>query len=425
MNASVAGASPLRSMMAALADGTLSPTQAIENSLARIEVLEPLVRAWVEVDAAAARSQAREQELAGRTGTLWGVPFGVKDLFDVAGMPTRCGTALRGGERAAFDAAAVGLLRAAGGVVLGKTVTTEFGYFKPGPTRNPRDPGHTPGGSSSGSAAAVAAGMVPVALGTQTAGSLTRPASYCGVAGFVTPTGRIPTAGITGLSPSLDTVGILAAATGDLRIVWSALAGVAAEDAGSPATPRLAVWDGSGLGEISKDMDTALTAAAATLTRDGARCVPLADGGAVRDLAYRHGIVMAHEAALERAAEREQLNLLSQPLQDLLTDGARITPADREAALAAIDSAGRRLWESIEDCDAILGPAALSAAPEGLEATGSPVLSRPWQALGLPVITIPGLRDSNGLPLGLQLIGRKGREQQLFDIAEWIESRIS
>lgn len=421
----------LRELAEDLASEATTPSAVVEDALERIHAAEPDISAWVHVDAAGARSAARHLEASddlgttGSRGLLWGIPVGVKDLIDVEGLATACGSTLRGREPALNDADCVQLLREAGAVLMGKTVTTEFGYFAPGPTRNPANTAHTPGGSSSGSAAAVAAGTIPLALGTQTAGSLTRPASFCGVAGFVAPTGQFSMAGITGLSHSLDSLGFLARTVADLRFAWAALLGGSVESADDDGAPRLLLWDGSELGEVSTEMSAAVELAATAIGREGAECVEWSDPTVVQQLAAAHGTVMAFEAARERLAELNQLESLSVPLAELLTAGAETPEHDYEVAREAIAAGKRKVLAMLEPFDAILGPAALGAAPAGIEATGSPVLSRPWQALGLPVVTIPGFRDSQGMPLGLQLIGFPGREHRLFSIAEQIERAVA
>lgn len=402
------------------------PVDAVADTLDRIAATESDIRAWVTVDTDGAARQARElQRTVAKKGPLWGVPVAIKDLIDVDGLPTGCGSPLRGAEVAAADAGCVELLRAAGAVVIGKTVTTEFGYFAPGPTRNPVNTAHTPGGSSSGSAAAVAAGHVPLALGTQTAGSLTRPASYCGVAGFVSAKGQLPTRGITGLSPTLDSVGLLTRTVNDLKHAWEALSGLEPSDAAAPlGQVELLRWDGSQLGEISSHMAGALSTAASLLDRSDFHVSEWSHDTLVQRLTEQHSVVMAKEAAAERSGELEQLDRISPPLADLLTSGLSVTEAEYQEALEGIAAARCTVLGLFERFDAIVGPAALGAAPAGIHATGSPVLSRPWQALGLPVITIPGLNDAADMPLGLQLIGAPGREQRLFDIGARIEEAL-
>ncbi|MGX9882565.1 amidase [Streptomyces sp. NPDC002276] len=390
---------------------------AVEDALRRLERTEPEIHAWVRVDAEGARAAA----LRAPDGPLRGVPFGVKDIFDVAGLPTECGSPLRRGRIAVHDAWLVERLRLAGAVPLGKTVTTEFAYFQPGPTRNPHDPTHTPGGSSSGSAAAVAAGVVPLALGSQTAGSLTRPASFCGVAGYVPPVGAWPTTGITGLSETLDAPGLLASRVDELAVAVRAVDGSRSE---VPGAVRVLVWTGAELADIDPALLDALRNTVRALAADGAETDDLAGRVRTPELAETHATVMAYEAARSLAAEAEHPESLSRHLNDLLARG-RETPVDEyRAALAVRHEARTRILELLDHADVILGPAAPGPAPHGLGSTGTPVLSRPWQLLGLPVVTVPGHRDPHGMPLGLQLIGHPARVGRLLGIARRVEATV-
>ncbi|MFD3589825.1 amidase [Streptomyces sp. NPDC058683] len=390
----------------------------VEDALRRLERTEPDIRAWVRVDAEGARAAAERAP----DGPLRGLPFGVKDIIDVAGLPTECGSSLRRGRIAEHDAWLVDRLRKAGAVPLGKTVTTEFAYFQPGPTRNPHDVAHTPGGSSSGSAAAVAAGVVPLALGSQTAGSLTRPASFCGVAGYVAPVGAWPTTGITGLSPTLDAPGLLTEHVDDLAAAVEAVDGTRCE--GPDTAVRVLVWPGTELADVHPAMLDALQGTVRGLAAAGAATDELAGRVRTPELAETHATVMAYEAARSLAAEAEDPGSLSRHLNDLLARG-RDTPADEyRAALAVRHEARTRILELLDHADVILGPAAPGPAPHGLGATGTPVLSRPWQLLGLPVVTVPGHRDPDGMPLGLQLIGHPARVGRLLGIARHVEGTI-
>ncbi|MEU3770956.1 amidase [Amycolatopsis keratiniphila] len=391
----------LRELVQDLRLGRTTPEAAAKRALARIADTDSQLRAWVD----------RPDFLPGA-----GVPLGVKDIIDLAGVPTRCGSTLRAeAAPAASDAAIVTAWRAAGMAPLGKTVTTEFAFFAPGPTRNPAAPGHTPGGSSSGSAAAVASGQVPLALGSQTAGSVTRPASYCGVASLVMSHGRYPLTGVTGLSPSLDSHGVFAATAADLAIAWHALTDDPAQE---PRPPRILVWSADALDVVETPMRHALTQAARHLQEAGAIVEPFRDERLMAELTAAHPVVMAYEAARERAAELAVAERLSAPLAQLLRAGAATSADEYEAARATIADGAVRLAETF---DVVLGPAAPGAAPRGLEATGNPVLSRGWQALGLPVVALPGFTDTAGLPLGLQLVGRHGGENELLGHACWAE----
>ncbi|PKV93627.1 Asp-tRNA(Asn)/Glu-tRNA(Gln) amidotransferase A subunit family amidase [Amycolatopsis echigonensis] len=396
----------LRALVADLAAGRTTPEAAVAEARSRIAAAS--FNAWVS-----------SAYVPASAGPLGGVPLGVKDIIDLAGLPTRCGSVLRAdASPATVDASIVREWRRAGAVPIGKTVTTEFAFFAPGPTDNPAAPGHTPGGSSSGSAAAVAAGHVPLALGSQTAGSVTRPAAFCGVASLVMSRGRFPVDGVTGLSPSLDSHGMFTATVSDLALAWSALSGEPEVEA---SVPRLLVWSSP---DVSPAMEKALRTAVSQLRADGAVVDEFPDPALVAALTAAHPVVMAYEAARERSVELASADRLSDPLAQLLRTGAEMPRAEYEAALDVVTSGGSRLAEIVTGYDAVLTPAALGSAPSGLAATGDPVLSRPWQALGLPVIAVPGLRDAAGLPLGLQLVGSASGEAALLGTGRWVETAL-
>ncbi|MFF1418202.1 amidase [Streptomyces sp. NPDC058280] len=403
--------------MPSLTSAAQDPREAVDGALRRLSETEPDIRAWALVDAEGAR------EAAGHVtdGPLRGVSVGVKDVIDVAGLPTECGSALRRGRIASSDAWLVDRLRRAGAVMLGKTVTTEFAYFQPGPTRNPHNLAHTPGGSSSGSAAAVAAGVVPLALGSQTAGSLTRPASFCGVAGYVAPVGAWSTRGFTGLSPSLDAPGLITAGVTDLAAVVEAVDGTRAD---LPDGIRVLVWPGTELADIDPAMLDALDRTFRALTAAGAKANDLAGQVRTPELAETHATVMAYEAARSLAGEAEHPESLSTPLRELLERGHLTPEGEYRAALDTARTARARVLDLLTRVDVILAPAAPGPAPHGLDVTGTPVLSRPWQLLGLPVVTAPGHRDPHGMPLGLQLVGHPDRVARLLGIARHTEALI-
>jgi Asp-tRNA(Asn)/Glu-tRNA(Gln) amidotransferase A subunit family amidase len=408
----------LRALVEDLRTGVSRPAEALVQAEARITSTEPYIRAWVERFAPAPFD---------RRGPLAGVPLGVKDIIDVAGWPTRCGSSLRAGAApASADAAIVAAWRATGAVPIGKTVTTEFAFFFPGATRNPAALECTPGGSSSGSAAAVAAGQVPLAIGSQTAGSVTRPAAYCGVASLVLSHGRYPLDGITGLSPSLDSHGIYAAGTSDLALAWSALSGE--PDVGSKpgwlAPPRVLLWSAGPLGIVSEEMAAALECLEAVLTAQGAAVDAFPEESLIAEITEAHPVVMAYEAARTRAAELALSDCLSEPFAKLLRTGAATADADYRAAKELISRARQLLAPLLSSYDAILGPAAPGSAPAGLAATGDPALSRPWQSIGLPALAIPGLRNGSGLPLGVQAIAGAGAETQLLALGMWVEQAL-
>ncbi|UQB72312.1 amidase [Rhodococcus ruber] len=387
-----------------------------------IELREPELGAWVCLSSTIAE-QARAVDRDPGSAPLAGLSVGVKDLIDVAGMPTRGGSAVTSPNLVGTDAACVSRLRSLGAIVQGKTVTTEFGYFTPGPTRNPHALGHTPGGSSSGSAAAVAAGTVPLALGTQTAGSLTRPASYCGAAGMVLAHGTTDMSGITGLSESLDALGLLTRSVSDLRFVHNAFSGHGHSEVPAPEpVTRGLVWNAGALHPVEPPMPALLEHVPALLEEIGVKAEPLDWDDHVQTLSEDHVTVMSYEAARARAHEfDEHAGALSAPIRDLLENGRRIAGTEYSAALTRRDRS-RELLDAILASDPIIvGPAALGPAPLGLSATGSPILSRPWQLLGLPVVVVPGARTSAGLPLGLQIVGLPGHEDRLLAVGEKLE----
>jgi len=413
---------------------TTSARQAVQEALSRVDAAEAEVHAWVALsDHALDDADAVDRRAAAHPGTLplRGLVVGVKDIIDVAGLPTRCGSEpTTSPAPTASSAPCVRRLEDLGAVVLGKTVTTEYGYFAPGPTDNPAAPGHTPGGSSSGSAAAVAAGMVPLALGTQTAGSLTRPAAYCGVTGMVLAHGSTDTSGITGLSESLDSLGLVTRTVDDLAVVYEAFAGTpvrtdGASDVDSRTGPQVLLWRPRLADPLDPLMERALKLAATLLAGSGVSAAPLEWDDHVRTLLADHPVIMAHEAARQRAALLDRPDDISAPLRDLLSAGAAITPEEHHDARVRLDVSRADLGTLLAGGRVVLGPAALGPAPAGLAATGSPVLSRPWQALGLPVVTVPGLRSAHGLPLGLQVIGLPGEEAALFAVAARLESLVA
>lgn len=406
----------LRTTVNDLGAGRVTPDDVLARAYDRIATTEPTIRAWVELDDVAP---------AVGTGPLLGMPLGVKDIIDLAGFPTRCGSGLRADAApAAEDAAIVAAWREAGATPLGKTVTTEFAFFAPGPTRNPAAVDHTPGGSSSGSAAAVASGQMPLALGSQTAGSVTRPASYCGVASLVMSHGRFPVDGVVGLSPSLDSHGCYAATVDDLALAWSALTGEPDVGQERVAPPRLLLWTARALHELEPAMEAGLARAVRRLRALGATVELLPVEEVVADAAGAHVSVMRREAAHERAAELAVADQLSDPLAGLLRAGAATSVEEYETARAVVATARDRMLDLLADHDAVIGPAALGAAPAGLAATGDPLLSRPWQAMGLPTVAVPGLRDDHGLPLGLQVVGPAGGETRALAVGCWTERAL-
>jgi Asp-tRNA(Asn)/Glu-tRNA(Gln) amidotransferase A subunit family amidase len=391
----------------------LSSEELVSACLERIAEREPVVRAWAHLDPDAAITQARERDGQERRGPLHGLPVGVKDVIDTADMPTAYGSPIYAGQRPARDADCVAWLRGAGAVVLGKTVTTEFATYAPPATVNPLDPARTPGGSSSGSAAAVADGMVALALGTQTAGSVIRPASFCGIAGFKPAHGWRSTAGIKRLSERLDTLGLLARSVADTAL----LGGWAVPP---PREPRLAFartpwWDR--LEPAGRD---ALEQAAARLGAAEIELPPEFAG-----LAPAQETVMAFDVARNLEPEwREHRDELSDALRDYVERARAVEPADAEAAVALSDRGRAALPGVLAGFDALLVPGAFGEAPLRTEGhTGDPLLCRAWTLLGVPAISVPGMVGPAGMPIGVQLVGVD--EAALLGAAAWVEGVLS
>ncbi len=387
--------------------------------LERIASEDPRVQAWESLNAEGAMEQARAADAHPRA-PLYGLPVGVKDIIDTADFPTACGSPVYRDRRPVRDAACVTALRAAGAVILGKTVTTEFAFYSPGPTHNPRRLGHTPGGSSSGSAAAVAAEMVPAALGTQTAGSILRPASFCGVYGFKPTFGRLSMEGIHPLAPSLDTLGVFTRALEDVPLLLHAL-GLALQKTPLSRPPRFGLWRSEVWGLATPAAQRCVEAAAAALDAAGAvvRDVELAvDTGS---LAEAQRTIMGYEAALAlsplRVAHDEAL---SSTLRTFLDEGAATPPERYRAALALAEAGRARAREVFRTVDVLLTPSAPGEAPLGLEATGNPAFNRIPTLLGLPCLNVPGALGPEGLPVGLQLVGQADADAALLAAAAWM-----
>ncbi|WP_227997073.1 amidase [Nocardia australiensis] len=415
---------PIRDQTTVVRDGSISAESLVMQVRGEIERREPDLAAWVELSSDYL-DDARARGAATPDLPLRGVSLGVKDLIDVAGLPTRAGSPVTSERPAMRDAACVARFRDLGAVVQGKTVTTEFGYFSPGPTHNPHASGYTPGGSSSGSAAAVGAGTIPVALGTQTAGSLTRPASYCGAAGLVFAHGTTDLTGVTGLSDSLDTLGILTRTIDDLRYVYGAFTGERPVGSTDGCVETILLWDGSTLDHIQPAMLRLLDLLPELLQQAGFTPEKLEWDDHIRTLADDHLTVMAYEAARTLGPVLDQSgHLLSGQLRALLEDGRAVGTGMYASALIRRDRSRALFSEMLTGNTVVIGPAALGAAPQGLHATGSPILSRPWQLLGAPVVVVPGARTNAGLPLGLQLMALPGHETRLFEVATLLEPML-
>jgi Asp-tRNA(Asn)/Glu-tRNA(Gln) amidotransferase A subunit family amidase len=395
---------------AAIRSGATTSEQVVADCLASIAEREDTLHAWAYLDADLALAEARRRDAEEPRGPLHGVPVGIKDLIDTADQPTAYGSPIHAGHQPAADAVAVARLRQAGAVVLGKTVTTEFAVFTPGPTTHPDDPTRTPGGSSSGSAAAVAAGAVPLALGTQTAGSVVRPASFCGVYGGKPTFGAVPTDGVKTCAPTLDHVGVFAR---DVRDVAVAL-GVMADDldAFAPADlgtrPRFGFCRTPQWEALEATTRRAIEAGVERLGRFASivevTLPPDFDG-----LVEAQEIIMAVEVRRSLDPERrDHRDLLSDQLRDYL-DGAADLADGYEDALELATRCRAQLPEVFAATEVILAPSVLGEAPP-IATTGDPLLCRTWTLLGTPAISVPGLSGPNGLPVGAQVVAAPGRD---------------
>lgn len=426
---------------AAIRDGRMTSRELTEACLARIDRMEPAIRAWTFLDRDHALAQAHAADEARRRGAalgpLHGVPVGVKDIFDTADMPTENGTVLHAGRAPRRDATVVARLRQAGAVIMGKTVTTELAMYAPGKTANPHDTARTPGGSSSGSAAAIASGMVPLALASQTNGSTIRPAAFCGIYGFKPTHGLIPRTGVLHLSRTLDQVGAFARSVEDVALMVECLVGfddgdpdtrpvarpplVAMAMSEPPRPPRLAfvpspVWD-------KADAETQ-DAFARLVDALGDRVTRL-DLPAPFDHAVEwHRTVMETDLAVNLNEEYERgRDRISPTLREMIERGRRHLAYDYQRAINAIPVLNRALDEAFSTYDAFLTPAAPGVAPLGLDATGSPIFCSMWTLCGVPALTLPLLRNEAGLPIGVQLIGARGDDARLLRTARWLANQ--
>jgi Asp-tRNA(Asn)/Glu-tRNA(Gln) amidotransferase A subunit family amidase len=427
--------------VAHIREGRISSAELVGNCLKRVEEVDSQVQAWAFLDRDHAMQQAEAADLHRKQGKalgpLHGVPIGVKDIFDTGDMPTEFGSPLWAGRTPRRDAAVIVRLRASGAVIMGKTVTTEYAYFQPGKTTNPHDASRTPGGSSSGSAAAVAAFMVPGAVGSQTNGSVIRPAAFCGVVGFKPTHGVIPRTGALLLSRTLDHVGVFARTVEDAALLAETLAGFDEEDPDTrplarpplaavaasepPLPPRLAfvrtpVWDHAE--PVTRDAFAELVQALGETIAE----VELGDsfGRAVEMHRTIMEVEMAHNLRrdYEKGGDR-----LSAVLRGLIERGRGHAAVDYAAAVAGIRALNDSLDPVFDEFDAIVTPAAPGEAP-GLETTGNPIFCTLWTYLGTPAVTLPLLQSTAEMPLGVQVVGRRDNDARLLRTARWIIKRL-
>jgi Asp-tRNA(Asn)/Glu-tRNA(Gln) amidotransferase A subunit family amidase len=425
----------------AIREGSISSEQLVEACLARIHTAEPEVQAWQFLDPEHALAQARARNLdrmEGRpTGPLHGVPVGIKDIIDTADMPTEDGTVLHAGRSPDRDATVVSMLRAAGAVIMGKTVTTECATYTPGKTRNPHNAEHTPGGSSSGSAAAVAAGMVPVALGSQTNGSVIRPAAFCGVFGFKPTHGLISRHGILKLSRTLDHVGLFARTLEDIALLAEQLTGYDERDPDTrpraripfvqtaaeepPFAPRFALVKTPLWERAEDETREAFDELAGVL---GGQCEEYKLPESLREAWDWHRTIMEAEMAANLDLEWEKgRDRLSESLCEQLARGREVRALDYQKALARIPVLNQGFDELFSHFDAVLTPAAPGTAPK-LAATGDPAFCTLWTLCGMPALSLPLMNGANGLPLGVQLVGQRGGDARLLRTARWLVAKV-
>jgi Asp-tRNA(Asn)/Glu-tRNA(Gln) amidotransferase A subunit family amidase len=425
-----------------IAAGNFSSEEFVQFCLDRIADTDDQVQAWTHLDAEYALAQAKAADAFRQSGLpvgpLFGVPVAIKDIFDTADMPTECGTPLYAGRTPTVDSTVVALLRQSGAIIMGKSVTTELAMYSPGKTKNPHDPTRTPGGSSSGSAAAVAAGMVPLGIGSQTAGSMIRPASFCGTVGFKPTHGRISRTGALLLSRLLDTVGVFGRSVEDVALIGDALTHFDAADpdmrptaplclleaarSNPPVEPMLAfvkspVWD-----KASDDVKAGFEELNDALG-DGCDEIELPEP--FHKAIELHRTIMIADIArnigplYDRGADQ-----LSEPLRDMIEQGRRITAVDYASAIELREALNAGLDQIFARYDAIITPAATGEAPETLDYTGNPVFCSLWTYCGVPAISLPLMTGDNSMPLGVQMIGQRGYDGRLLRTARWLMNKV-
>ncbi len=409
-----------------VAAGEITAEAVVADCLARIEAREPAVHAWAFLDPDLALRQARAIDARAHKGALAGVPVGIKDIIDTADMPTEMGSVIYRGYRPAADASCVALLRAAGAVILGKTVTCEFAGPVARETTNPHDPTRTPGGSSSGSAAAVADVMCAAAFGTQTGGSVLRPSAYCGIVGFKPSFGAINRAGIKFAAESLDTIGVHTRTIDDVELLLRVLA---AQPPAAPraddAPPRIGfcrthLWD-----DAAPETHAAIEDAASRLDAAGCEVRDVALPVGFAELTPAREAVNDYERARSMADEwNRHRGEISERMQRSIANGLELSFEAYAAARRRIEDCASRLGGVFEGLDALLTPTAHGAAPEGLEQTGHHGFQSIWTMVRTPAITLPTHAAANRLPVGIQLVGRPGDDAELLATARWVMERL-
>jgi Asp-tRNA(Asn)/Glu-tRNA(Gln) amidotransferase A subunit family amidase len=429
--------------VAAIDAGQTSSVELVQAYIDQINAHEEVVGAWAHFDAPQALAQARVadklRKSGARTGLLQGIPVGVKDVFDTHDYPTEDGSIIHKGRTPAADAGSVEFLRKAGAIIMGKTVTTEFAYYSPGKTKNPLDATRTPGGSSSGSAAAVAANMVPLAIGTQTNGSVIRPASFCGVVGFKPSYGSISRHRTLLQSLQLDQVGIFARDVGDAALMAEALMQYDPRDpsmrtrmapkilelikAGPLVPPRLAFIKTPAWEQADADVQEGFSELVSFL---GEAVEEIDLTHLLEDVYEWHKIIM--EADIAKNFKKDYFRskeAMSPVLRELIERGNHYLAVDYNVAIEHIKALNAAMDEIMSEYDAILTPATLGEAPVGLDSTGSPIFCTPWTFCGMPSVTLPLLQGSNNMPIGVQLVSEKGDDARLLRTADWLTNLVT
>ncbi|MEX2643120.1 MAG: amidase [Acetobacterales bacterium] len=414
-------------LASAVAAGKLRAEAVVEACLARAAERDGEVKAFAHLAGDAALAEARRLDKAGSTGPLHGIPVVVKDVIDTAGMPTSYGSEIWKGHVPALDAACVAQVKAAGGIVLGKTVTTEFALRTPGPTANPHNLAHTPGGSSQGTAAAVADFMAPLGFGTQTAGSVGRPAAYCGVVGYKPTYNLINRAGLKFAAENLDTIGVMGRSVPDVALLVGALANAtlgAFEAKASP--PRIGFCRSPLWGKAEDYTHALLEQSAATLAKAGAKVVDLDLPAACGDLVDAQATICTYEIGRALAWEyAHHPKLMSDPLRERVGKGVAMK---QDVYLAARKTQERCIAEAAgiwSDVDILLTPAAQGEAPKGLQATGDPMFSTIWTTLHLPCVVLPVAKGPTGLPLAVQVVGPRHADAAMLTAAHWVHRALA
>jgi len=407
----------------AIAQGEITSRELVAACLERIEAREEVVGAWQFLDKELALAQAQRCDESPGMGPLRGVPVGIKDIIQTSDMPTCYGSSIYANNRTSVDAECVKRLRAAGAVILGKTVTTEFAVFAPGKTTNPHNRLHTPGGSSSGSAAAVADHQVPCGLGTQTAGSVIRPASFSGVIGYKPSYARFPLDGVLSLSTSLDTLGIFARNFDDVALLASVLSGTPAGKlaSGPIDAPRIGLFRTPWWNEAEEEARAAIETSAQALARAGASVSDATIAG-FDDLRDAHLKIMYREIASSLRQEYENhRDSLSATLKGIIETGRAVSVSEVQNATRIARRGLHQISGVFAAHDVLLTPSTLGAAPPGLANTGDPIFNRVWTLLGVPCVTYPAGFSSSGLPLGIQVIGPVDGDEPLLATAKWMQ----